>query len=339
MKFVIDTLGSDKGIHIFIQGALKAQEKNKELEFIFVGPENQIKDSIEKFEGNINRYEYINAVEVIENTEEPVLAIRRKKDSSMVKAFMSLKNGDADAMLSAGSTGALLAGGTLYIGRISGVARPALCVVLPNFSNYGSATILLDVGANVDTQAKLLYSFGVMGVEYAKLIFQNEIIRLGLLNIGAEEGKGSEAVKETYQLFKDSNFNFIGNIEARDILHSKAQVVICDGFAGNIAIKTIEGTALAIGGLLKKEIYSSARTKIGGTLIKPVFSKLKQAFDSDQYGAAPLLGTKKPIFKAHGSSSAEGIEQGIYLMHNFMKNNIIENIKNQFVNKEEKNDL
>ena len=122
-------------------------------------------------------------------------------------------------------------------------------------------------------------------------------------------------------------------------MYSKAQVVICDGFAGNIAIKTIEGTALAIGGLLKKEIYSSTRMKIGGAFIKPAFSKLKQAFDSDQYGAAPLLGTKKPIFKAHGSSSAEGIEQGIYLMHNFMKNNIIENIKNQFVNKEEKNDL
>lgn len=310
MKIAIDAMGGDNAPEAVVRGSIQARDEYN-LDIILSGKENEIKKILEKNTNNFKNVEIINAEDVITNDDKPVLAIRRKKDSSLVKALNAVKNHEADAIVSAGSTGALLSGGTLLIGRIHGIERPAIGALIPNM--YGGFSLLIDSGANVDSKPEFLYDFAIMGDIYLKKAMNISSPRIAIANIGQEKSKGDKLTVETYDLLENSNLdlNFIGNIEARDILQGKADIIVCDGFAGNMILKTMEGTVQEIMKGLKAELMSSMRSKIGGALIKPALKNFKSKFDYSEHGGAPLLGVKAPVIKAHGSSDAKAIKNAI----------------------------
>ncbi|HOH69221.1 MAG TPA: phosphate acyltransferase PlsX [Sedimentibacter sp.] len=310
MKIAIDAMGGDNAPEAAVIGSILARDEYG-LGIILSGKEIEIKKILEKNTSNFNNIELINAEEIISNDDKPVLAIRRKKDSSMVKALYAVKNNEADALVSAGSTGALLSGATLIIGRINGIERPAIGSLIPNMS--GGVCLLIDSGANVDSKPEFLYDFAIMGDIYLKRTMNIKSPRIGLANIGTEKSKGDKLTVETYQLLENSNLslNFTGNIEARDILKGYVDIVVCDGFTGNIILKTMEGTVLELMKGLKEEIMSSLRSKIGGALIKPALKSFKSKFDYSEHGGAPLLGVKAPVIKAHGSSDSKAVKNAI----------------------------
>lgn len=310
MKIAIDAMGGDNAPEAVVRGSIQARDEYN-LDIILSGKENEIKKILEKNTNNFKNVEIINAEDVITNDDKPVLAIRRKKDSSLVKALNAVKNHEADAIVSAGSTGALLSGGTLVIGRIHGIERPAIGALIPNM--YGGFSLLIDSGANVDSKPEFLYDFAIMGDIYLKKAMNISSPKIAIANIGQEKSKGDKLTVETYDLLENSNLdlNFIGNIEARDILQGKADIIVCDGFAGNMILKTMEGTVQEIMKGLKTELMSNMRSKIGGALIKPALKNFKSKFDYSEHGGAPLLGVKAPVIKAHGSSDAKAIKNAI----------------------------
>lgn len=319
MKIIIDTLGADKGPQEVIKGAIDAMNEF-DIEIVFVGDKEYIESELKSHTYEKSRVSILNATEIIENTDEPALAIRRKKDSSMVVAMNALKDGLGDGLVSAGSTGALLAGGIFIVKRIKGIDRAALASVYPTLEG---TSFLLDMGANVECKPEYLKQFGLMGAVYSKEILGIENPRVGLINIGTEEGKGDSLRKEAYDLLKDSELNFIGNYEARDVMTGKCDVMVCDGFTGNIILKTTEGIAMSLGGALKESIMSGFTSKIAGLLLKPELKKMKDNLDYREYGGAPLLGIKKPIIKAHGSSDALAIKNAIRQTVNVIEKDII----------------
>ena len=310
MKIAIDAMGGDYAPEAVIIGSIQARDEYN-LGIILSGKEIEIKRILEKNTSNFNNIELINAEDIISNDDKPVLAIRRKKDSSMVKALYAVKEGKADAIVSAGSTGALLSGGTLLVGRIKGIERPAIGSLIP--CTAGGFCLLIDSGANVDSKPEFLYDFAIMGDIYLKRVMNISSPRIALANIGTEKSKGNKLTVETYELLKNSNLNlnFTGNIEARDILKGEADIVVCDGFTGNMILKTMEGTVQELMNGLKAEIMSGMRSKIGGVLIKPALKNFKRKFDYSEHGGAPLLGVKAPVIKAHGSSNAKAIKNAI----------------------------
>ena len=310
MKIAIDAMGGDNAPEAAVRGSIEARDEYG-LSIILSGKENEIKKILEKNTSNFNNIEIINAEDVISNDDKPVMAIRRKKDSSMVKALYAVKNKEADAIVSAGSTGALLSGGTLLIGRIKGIERPAIGSLIPAMS--GGVYLLIDSGANVDSKPEFLYDFAIMGDIYLKRVMNTRSPRIALANIGTEKSKGDKLTVDTYALLENSklDLNFTGNIEARDIIKGSADIVVCDGFTGNIILKTMEGTMQELIKGLKEEIMSSFRSKIGGALIKPALNNFKSRFDYSEHGGAPLLGVKAPVIKAHGSSDAKAFKNAI----------------------------
>ncbi len=322
MKILIDVLGADKGVGEIVKGAISALDKINYTP-IFVGPEDEIKKYLP--ESLAGKYEIINASDLITNNDKPTTAIRRKKDSSMVMAFHALKDNKADGMISTGSTGALLAGASLIIGRIENVDRAAITLIFPGLE---SNTVILDVGANLDINPELLVQFAKMGSSYAKVLFDIDIPKVGLLNIGTEEEKGNKQVKEAYELLNNSDVNFVGNVEPFNLLNNNVDVIVTDGFIGNIALKSVEGTSKIMLNLFNEAIMSDMRSKIGGLLIKPALKKQLSSLDLNNTGAAPLLGSKKPVFKAHGSSNAKQIEAGLIQMKKFIEQDVICDIKN-----------
>lgn len=322
MKILIDVLGADKGVGEIVKGAISALGKINYTP-IFVGPEDEIKKYLP--ESLAGKYEIINASDLITNNDKPTTAIRRKKDSSMVMAFHALKDNKADGMISTGSTGALLAGASLIIGRIENVDRAAITLIFPGLE---SNTVILDVGANLDINPELLVQFAKMGSSYAKVLFDIDIPKVGLLNIGTEEEKGNKQVKEAYELLNNSDVNFVGNVEPFNLLNNNVDVIVTDGFIGNIALKSVEGTSKIMLNLFNEAIMSDMRSKIGGLLIKPALKKQLSSLDLNNTGAAPLLGSKKPVFKAHGSSNAKQIEAGLIQMKKFIEQDVICDIKN-----------
>lgn len=322
MKIIIDTMGSDKGMEVIVKGTLDALAE-KDFYPVFCGPEKELVKFIPKELIENDKLAIINAEDVIENTDEAALAIRRKKESSMVKGLRSLKNDEADGFISTGSTGALLAGATLIVGRIENIDRAALTVSIPGVKN---PTIVLDVGANMDCTPELIRQFAIMGTCYAKTVFNKSNPTVGLLNIGSEEGKGDTLTKESFQVLSNEKLNFVGNIEPRDILDNDVDVIVTDGFNGNIMIKTIEGVASTIMSLLKEGIMSSTMTKIGGMLVKPALGGIKEKLDYRNLGSAPMLGSKKPVFKAHGSSDSLAIKNGIFQLIKFIEDDVINEI-------------
>ncbi len=326
MKIAIDAMGGDNAPEEVVKGSIQARDEYN-LDIILSGKEIEIKKILEKNTSNFKNIDIINAEDIISNDDKPVLAIRRKKESSLVKALNAVKNKQADAIVSAGSTGALLSGGTLVIGRITGIERPAIGALIPNM--YGGFSLLIDSGANVDSKPEFLYDFAIMGDIYLKKAMNIGSPRIAIANIGTEKSKGDKLVVGTYELLENSKlaFNFIGNIEARDILQGKADVIVCDGFTGNMILKTMEGTVQELMKGLKEELMSSMRSKIGGALIKPALKNFKSKFDYSEHGGAPLLGVKAPVIKAHGSSDAKAIKNAIRQAKICFENNVNELIE------------
>ena len=322
MKIIIDCFGADKGVREVVQGTLQAMEKKEDFLIHFVGPEKEIQDLIpEELAGRIT---ITNSNTYIENTEEPTRALREKTDASMVIGLNQLLEEEYDGFLSCGSTGALMAGGTLIVKRIKNVKRPALMIVAPSVSQ---PFILMDVGANVDCTPQMLYQFGIMGASYAKGVLGMDKPSVGLLNIGTEEGKGDKLRKETYPLLQEASFNFVGNVEARDIYLGKVNVLITDGFTGNMILKTTEGVAGLLAKVAKDSIRNHAKSEKDLVLCKTVFGEMASIFDFGKYGSAPLIGLNKPVFKSHGSSSKEMIEGGILNLLSYIENKTNDEIR------------
>ncbi|HEY5587586.1 MAG TPA: phosphate acyltransferase PlsX, partial [Candidatus Paceibacterota bacterium] len=257
-------------------------------------------------------------------SEHPVMAIKRKKDSSLVKALNLVKSGDADAIISAGNTGAFLAGCTLIVGRIKGIDRPALAPIMPGKSG---PFMIIDSGANAECKPHYLVQFGLMGKTYFENILKITNPSVGLVNIGTEKEKGNELSKSAHKLLKEANLNFVGNVEAREIPTGDTNILVCDGFTGNVILKLYEGAVANIFDILKTGIMSSFRTKLGGMLLKPVFKKFKKDFDYKEYGGAAFLGVNGICIKAHGSSDAKAFKNAIKQATIFNENNVVEKLK------------
>jgi glycerol-3-phosphate acyltransferase PlsX len=325
MRIVVDGMGGDNCPGAVVEGCVLAQ-KEYDIDIIITGPEELLKRELEKYEYKNDRITILDAKEVISPNEHPAMAIRKKKDSSLNKALNLVKKGEADAVISAGSTGAFLTGATLIIGRIRGINRPALAPVMPC---KNGPSMLIDCGANVECKPQNLLQFALMGKIYFENILEVKNPSIGLINIGTEEEKGNELTKETYKLLKETDFNFVGNVEPREIPTGDVNVLVCDGFIGNTVLKMYEGVASNIFDILKKEIMSSFRTKIGGVLLKPVFKKFKKDFDYKEYGGAAFLGVKGICIKAHGSSDSRAIKNAISQSINYHEHKIIDNIKEE----------
>ncbi len=325
MRIAVDAMGGDHGLLATVKGSVDAV-KEFGIDVTLIGNEEKIKNELLKNQYSGGNIKIVNAEEVITNDEEPAMAVRRKKQSSMVIGLNLVKNKEADAFVSSGSTGALLAGGLLIVKRIKGVDRAALAIPYPTKKGI---SLLLDAGANTDCKAKYLQQFAVMGSIYAEKILNISNPKVSLVNIGTEESKGNELSKETYGLLKDTNINFMGNIEARDITEGETDVLVCDGFVGNIILKLTEGLAMSIFSMLKEEFMSSVKSKIGALLLKSGLRKFKKRLDYTEYGGAPLLGTKGVVIKAHGSSDAKAIKNAIRQAKVFVENGVIEKIEDE----------
>lgn len=323
MIIAVDGMGGDYSPTAVVEGCVLAVNEYKNIHIVITGPEEIIKKELSKYQYDIEKIKINDAKEVISPNEHPVMAIKRKKDSSLNKALNLVKNGEADAIISAGSTGAFLAGCTLIVGRIKGIDRPALAPIMPG---KNGPFMLIDCGANAECKPHYLVQFALMGKTYFENILKINNPSVGLINIGAEEEKGNELTKAAHKLLKETDFNFVGNIEARDIPAGDVNVLVCDGFIGNTVLKMYEGVVANVFGVLKEEIMSSFRTKIGGVLLKPVFKKFKKNYDYKEYGGAAFLGVKGICIKAHGSSDAKAFKNAIRQAVNFHENNIIDKI-------------
>ena len=310
MKIVVDAMGGDNAPEEIVKGIVDGLKKNNDLKIILCGDKEKIDKKLNTLEYDKDRIEIINAPEIIKNDESPTKAIKEKTNSSLVVSFDILrKNEEVIGMISAGSTGAILTGGFMKIGRLQGVSRPALSPFLP--TKKGGYVLVIDSGANIDCKPINLCHFAIMGNEYYKDRFGIENPRIALLNIGTEENKGNELCHTTYPLLKKLDINFVGNMEARDLLSGDYDVVVADGFAGNILLKSTEGAIKIFMKEIKNEVKSSFWTKIGGFFMLKAFKNLKRRYDFNLYGGAPFLGCKKLIIKAHGSSKAKSIETSI----------------------------
>lgn len=331
MKIAIDGMGGDNAPQAVVEGVVQALKEYEDINIYITGPKDEIEKELSKYTYPKDRVTVVHTNEVISPNEHPVMAIRKKKDSSIVKALNLVKDGECEAIISGGSTGAFLAGCTFIVGRIQGVERPALAPIMPG--RYGKFMIV-DVGANVDCKPQYLVQFAHMGKIYYEAMFNTKNTSVGLLNIGAEEEKGNELTKATYKLLKEENFNFVGNVEPRDIPRGEVNVLVADGFVGNTALKMYEGSASNILGMLKDEIYSSSiMSKLGAVLLKPVFKSLKVKFDYKEVGGAPFLGVNGICIKAHGSSDGKAFKNAIKQAKLFKENDILSKIEEKFKEK------
>ncbi|MBE5775552.1 MAG: phosphate acyltransferase PlsX [Clostridiales bacterium] len=306
----VDAMGGDNAPNAIVAGCIEALREMDNIEILLCGPEETIRPLLADAADVTGRITVVHAPDVISMHEAPMMAVRKKTDSSMVRAMLEVKNGNAQAFVSAGSTGAVLAGGMIRIGRIRGVERPALAPVIPGKNH---PFLLIDSGANVDCQAEYLVQFGMMGSIYMEKVMGVKNPKVGLVNIGTEEEKGNQMSKKAFGLMKEQKvFNFVGNVEAREVPMGDVDVIACDGFDGNIILKYTEGLASALTGVLKEELLGGGiKEKIGALLIKPALKRFKGRLDSEEHGGAPLLGVNAPMIKAHGSSEARGIKNAL----------------------------
>lgn len=325
MIIAVDGMGGDNAPNEVVKGCVEALQY-KDVSIIITGKENIIKEELLKYDYDKSRIEIVNAEDVITNDEHPAMAVRRKKDSSLCKALYLVREGKADAVLSAGSTGALLTGATLIVGRIKGIDRPAFAPIMPG---KNGPFMVVDVGANVDCKPKNLVQFAIMGKVYFEKILKVHNPSVGLVNIGVEEEKGNELTKETYKLLKETDLNFVGNVEPRDIAEGNTNILVCDGFVGNTILKLYEGVTGTLFSIIKEGIMSSFRTKIGGVMLKPVFSRFKKDFNYKEYGGAAFLGTKGICVKAHGNSDAKAFKNAIKQAKFFYDGKVIDSIKEE----------
>lgn len=331
MKLIIDLLGTDLGPKEVVLGVIDSLD-NTNLNYILVGPEEIARQTIKEENADINRFEFIDTNVYITNEEDPARTLRKKKDSSLVLGLNRL-NEEGEGFLSGGSTGALLAGGLFITKRIGSIKRATLMAPIPNAK--GGVTLLADTGAVVDTTPEMLSQFASLGSIVARDYLKKSNPKVYLLNVGTEEGKGDLRTKEAYNLIKENDkLNFMGNIEARNFLSGEADVIVADGFSGNIMLKSTEGAYSFIFSELKSALMSSLKTKMGGMLIKSSLSGFRDKYDYKKVGAAMLVGVNKPLFKAHGNSNRLAIEHAIYQAEKFLEGNIIESIKKEFKDEE-----
>lgn len=323
MRIIVDAMGGDKGPVETVKGSIDAV-KEYGIDIILVGKKDIIEGELRKYNYPLEKIDILNADDIITNEDDPAIAIRRKKDSSMVVGCKALADGLGDGFISAGSTGALLASGLFIVKRIDGIDRAALTVLYPTLKGV---SLLVDAGANVDCKPEYLNQFAMMGSIYLEKVIGINSPSIGLVNIGAEKGKGNSLTKETYDLLEETNLNFIGNVEARELPYGTVDVIVADGFVGNIILKLTEGMAMSIFSILKDEFTKNLKTKTGALLLKPELKNIKGRLDYREYGGAPLLGTKKPIVKAHGSSDAYAIKNGINQLRKFIEKDVIKIIE------------
>ncbi len=323
MKVVVDAFGGDYAPAEIVEGAVLAAKENKDLTIVLAGDESKIKNILN---GRTQQIEILNASEVITNDDTPTVAIRQKKDSSLARAFDMLKeNDDVVGLVSAGSTGAVLAGAIMKIGRIKGISRPALCPILPTIKPDKSV-IICDSGANVDCKSEHLLHFAIMASAYSSIMSGIEKPAVALLNNGAEEHKGNELTKSTYPLMKTIPVNFVGNIEARDAMLGDVDVIVADGFAGNVLLKTVEGVASGMGKMLEKEAKKNIFTMLGALMMKK-FKGIRNKMDVNKYGGAPFLGCKKLVVKTHGTAKRDVIRNTILQVVKLHEHKLIEKIE------------
>ncbi len=321
----VDAMGGDHAPGEIVKGAVEAVNEFS-ANIILVGKEDEIRRELSRYQYPAKQIQIVPASEVISTDEVPTTAIRRKKDASMVVGLRLVKEGEADAFVSAGSTGALLTGATMIIGRIKGIERPALGTMLPTTKGF---TFLLDSGANVDCKPSYLVQFAKMASVYVEHVVGVKQPSVGLVNIGAEKEKGDSLSKETHELLEETEgIRFVGNVEAREIPFGGADIVVCDGFVGNVILKFAEGLSLALLGTVKEEITKGWYKLAAAALLKP-FRQIKHRFDAEEVGGAPFLGLKALVVKAHGSSKAKGIKNAIKQCESFVENDIVIKIQEQ----------
>ena len=321
----LDAMGGDYAPEQTVKGAVEAVNSSDEIRVILVGKQDMIAKELEKYEYAKEDIEVVHASEIIDMGDVPTVAIKDKKDSSLVVAMRLVREGKADALVSAGSTGAVLVGGQLVVGRLKGIKRPPLAPFIPTTKGF---SLLIDCGANVDARPEHLVQFAQMGSIYYENVMGKKNPTVALLNIGTEEEKGNQLVKDTKPLMKEcKNINYIGSVEARELVSGAADVIVCEAFVGNVVLKFFEGLALTLFGSLKEGLMSSTRTKLGALLVKPALKGLKNQFDTSSQGGAPLLGLKGLVVKAHGNSSSKEIEIAFKQCISFKKQKINEKIK------------
>ena len=313
MKIIVDAMGGDNAPGEIVKGAVQAAKARPGLEIVLVGREAEVRSAAGACGGLPGTVSVVNATEVIDMHDDPATAFKTKKDSSMTVGLTMLKNGEGDAFVSAGSTGALLSAGTLLVKRVRGIRRAAMAPLLPT---AGKGLVLVDCGANAECTAEYLVQFAYLGSFYAAGALGLARPRVGLLNIGTEDSKGDALRQETYRLLREAGeagrLNFIGNIEAKEAIKGGCDVVVADGFSGNVMLKTIEGVGSFMGKELKGMFLSSLKTKIAGLLVKNGLAAFKERLDPDTIGGTPFLGLRKPVIKAHGSSKARAVENAVY---------------------------
>ena len=329
IKVVVDAMGGDNAPEVTVEGAVEALKVSDKISIILTGRTEDIKKELQKYSYDESRISIVQADDVIGFDEPPVMAIRKKKNSSIVVGLNLVKRGEADAFVSAGSTGAILVGGQFVVGRIKGIERAPLAPLIPTAKG---PSLLIDCGANVDARSAHLVQFAKMGSIYMEHIVGIKNPRVAIVNIGAEEEKGNMLVKETYPLLKEcTDINFVGSIEARDIPNGDADVIVCEAFVGNVILKLYEGLSNTLMHEIKAGLMSSLRSKIGGLLIKPALKKVVKGFIGEDQGGAPLLGLKGLVVKAHGSSGADDIKKAIIQCIQFSEEEINEKIKENII--------
>lgn len=325
VNVALDAMGGDNAPKEIIKGAVAAINENKKVKVYLTGKEAEMKAELAGYDYPDEQLELVFADEIIETAEPPVMAIRKKKDSSLVKALNLVKDGTCDAFVSAGSTGATLVGGQVIVGRIKGVERPPLAPLIPT---ENGCALLVDCGANVDARPSHLVQFAKMGSIYMENVMNVRTPKVAIVNIGAEEEKGNALVKETYPLLKNCpDINFIGSIEARDIPTGMADVIVCEAFVGNVILKMYEGVGATLIKKVKAGMMTSLRSKIGALLVKPALKQTLKAFDLEQYGGAPMLGLNGLVVKTHGSSTSIEIKNSILQCVTFKEQKINEKIR------------
>ena len=312
IKVAVDAMGGDNAPQAPVKGALLALEELRDIDvhISLIGQQGVVEGFFAGSEGSISsRLDIVHASEVITNDDHPTKAIKEKQDSSLVKGMQMLKDGQVDAMISAGNTGALMAGGLMKVGRLKGIKRPALASVFPTFT--GKGVVILDIGATMDPKPENLRDYAVMGSIYAEKVLQRDNPRVGLINVGVEKTKGNQLAKHAYDMLDKANINFTGNVEARELLDGVVDVAVCEGFMGNVILKFLEGMGKGIFSSMKEEFTASFKGKLGAYLLRPSLLPLKKRFDYGEYGGAPFLGIDGVLVKSHGSSDARAIKNAI----------------------------